>query len=152
MGTTLTVAYVSDNVLYVAHAGDSRCYLYRGGKLERLTRDHTFVETLVSQGVLDPEQAAHHNMRNVLTNAVGGNSTGVEPEVHKHLIAPGDLVLLCSDGLSEMLSDQDIAGQLAVPGATPEASCRALVDAANARGGTDNITVVLARFEATGPM
>jgi PPM family protein phosphatase len=79
MGTTLTMAYLSDGALYMAHAGDSRCYLYRGGRLERLTRDHTFVANLVSQGLLAPEDAASHRMRNIITNAVGGDERGVIP-------------------------------------------------------------------------
>ena len=151
MGTTLTVAYVTDNVMYIAHAGDSRCYLFRAGRLERLTRDHTFVATLVSEGVLAPEEASRHHMRNIVTNAVGGDTRGVAPEVRKQVIAAGDLVLLCSDGLTEMLSDEQIAAQLnADHKRAPEAVCRALVDSANRAGGTDNITAVLARFDA-GP-
>ena len=149
MGTTLTMGYVCDNVLYVAHAGDSRCYLHRGGRLERLTRDHTFVADLVSKGIIAPEEAAHHRMRNIVTNAVGGDNRGVKPEVHKHLIAPGDLVLLCSDGLTEMVSEAAIAGRLQAHEQSPEQACRALVDDANAAGGTDNVTVVVARFDAS---
>jgi serine/threonine protein phosphatase PrpC len=147
MGTTLTVAYVTGNVLYLAHAGDSRCYLFRGGKLEQLTRDHTFVAALVEEGVIPPEAAAQHTMRNVITNAVGGDKKGVEPEVHKHLMSDGDVLLLCSDGLSEMLSDDDIAQQLRDGPRSPEDLCGVLVGMANARGGTDNVTVVIARFE-----
>jgi serine/threonine protein phosphatase PrpC len=149
MGTTLTMAYLSDGALYMAHAGDSRCYLYRGGRLERLTRDHTFVANLVSQGLLAPEDAASHRMRNIITNAVGGDERGVTPEVHKQLVAPGDLILLCSDGLTEMLPDEAIAAQLRIDEGSPEAACRSLVDQANAAGGTDNITVVVARFDAS---
>ena len=147
MGTTLTVAYVTANVLYLAHAGDTRCYLFRGGKLEQLTRDHTFVATLVQEGVISPAAAAHHTMRNVITNAVGGDKTGVEPEVHKHLLSPGDVLLMCSDGLSEMLPDEEIAQKLRNGPKNPEDLCGVLVGMANARGGTDNITVVIARFE-----
>jgi PPM family protein phosphatase len=147
MGTTLTVAYVIDNVLYVAHVGDSRCYLYRGGKLERLTRDHTFVETLVSEGLLAPEEARNHRMRNIVTNAIGGDTRGVHPEVHKHILAPGDVVMLCSDGLSEMVTDEEIAARLEADQTAPSNLCRNLVDRANAAGGTDNITVVVARFD-----
>ena len=149
MGTTLTVAYVTDNVLYLAHVGDSRCYLFRGGRLERLTRDHTVVESLVSQGLIAPEEAAGHHMRNVITNAVGGDARGVTPEVHKHAIAPGDLLLLCSDGLTEMVTDDAIAARLRADERSPEIVCQALVDDANAGGGTDNITVVVARFDAS---
>jgi PPM family protein phosphatase len=150
MGTTLTVAYVTGNVLYLAHVGDSRCYLYREGKLEQLTRDHTFVATLVQEGVIAPEAAAQHTMRNVITNAVGGDKKGVDPEVHKHLLSPGDVLLLCSDGLTELVPDADIAEQLRTGPRSPEDLCGVLVGTANARGGTDNVTVVIARFEA-GP-
>jgi protein phosphatase len=148
MGTTLTVAYVTGNVLYLAHAGDSRCYLYRGGKLEQLTRDHTFVAALVQEGVITSEAAAQHTMRNVITNAVGGDKKGVEPEVHKHLLSAGDVLLLCSDGLTEMMSDEEIAKELRTGPRSPEDLCGVLVGTANARGGTDNITVVVARFDS----
>jgi serine/threonine protein phosphatase PrpC len=148
MGTTLTVAYVTGNVLYLAHAGDSRCYLYRGGKLEQLTRDHTFVAALVQEGVITSEAAAQHTMRNVITNAVGGDKKGVEPEVHKHLLSAGDVLLLCSDGLTEMMSDEEIAKELRTGSRSPEDLCGVLVGTANARGGTDNITVVVARFDS----
>lgn len=148
MGTTLTVAYVTGNVLYLAHAGDSRCYLYRGGKLEQLTRDHTFVAALVQEGVITSEAAAQHTMRNVITNAVGGDKKGVEPEVHKHLLSAGDVLLLCSDGLTEMMSDEEIAKELGTGPRSPEDLCGVLVGTANARGGTDNITVVIARFDS----
>jgi serine/threonine protein phosphatase PrpC len=149
MGTTLTVAYLTDSVLYLAHAGDSRCYLYRGGQLQRLTRDHTYVEGLVDEGIISAKEAACHSMRNIVTNAVGGDARGVKPEVHKHNIAPGDLILLCSDGLTEMLPDDEIAAHLSAPHTTPDQMARTLVDQANAAGGTDNITVIVARFDAT---
>jgi PPM family protein phosphatase len=148
MGTTLTMAYVTDNVLYLAHVGDSRCYLFRNGQLERLTRDHTVVATLVSQGLISEEEAASHHMRNIITNAVGGDERGVTAEVHKHVLASGDVMLLCSDGLSEMLPDEAIAASLGAAQQSPDEVCRALVDQANAAGGTDNITAVVARFDA----
>jgi serine/threonine protein phosphatase PrpC len=146
MGTTLTVAYINGDMLYIAHAGDSRCYLYRRGHLERLTRDHTLVESLVSGGVLTNEEAAHHQMRNVVTNAVGGGTKGVDPEVHKHQLEPGDQVILCTDGLHGTMSDDELAGFLA-GNLSPGELSRHLVDEANHRGGPDNITVVVARFE-----
>jgi serine/threonine protein phosphatase PrpC len=146
MGTTLTVAYVSDRTLFIAHAGDSRCYLQRQGRLERLTRDHTLVAELVTSGSLTPEQAAHHEMRNIVLNSVGGGNSAVQPEVHQHALQSGDLLLLCTDGLTGMVSDEEISGVLANAGST-EVACRALVDRANERGGTDNITVVIGRFE-----
>jgi protein phosphatase len=150
MGTTLTMAYVTDRTLFVAHAGDSRCYLWRQGALEALTRDHTLVAELVTAGTLTPEQAAHHQMRNVVLNSVGGGNSAVKPDVHKHLLEPEDALLLCTDGLTGMVSDEQIAAVLA-RGASPEDTCRALVDEANARGGHDNITVVMGRFDEPGP-
>ncbi len=146
MGTTVTMAYVTGRALYIAHVGDSRCYLFRDGELAQLTQDHTIAGQLLSEGAITADQAAQHSMRNVVTNAVGGGRRGVEPEVHKHGIAAGDLILLCSDGLTEMLSDEEIAEILAEDG-SPEHACRQLVDEANARGGADNITVVIARVE-----
>src|SRR5262245_37226448 len=94
MGSTLTMAYATGGVLYLAHAGDSRCYLFRDGRLTRLTRDHTLVETLVQEGVITPREAARHDLRNVIVNAVGGGTPGVKPDVRKQPIAGGDLVLL----------------------------------------------------------
>jgi PPM family protein phosphatase len=146
MGTTLTMTYFTGNSLYVAHAGDSRCYRWRNGSLQRLTRDHTLVETLVSGGLLTPEAAEHHHMRNVVTNAVGGGTRGVQPEVHKHAMAAGDLVLLCTDGLTGLVADEEIAAALSAE-RTPQQICQHLVDEANRRGGHDNITVVVARFD-----
>jgi serine/threonine protein phosphatase PrpC len=146
MGTTLTMAYVSGSTLYVAHAGDSRCYLWRQGCLERLTRDHTLVESLVDDGVLTPEAAANHQMRNVVTNAVGGGTRAVEPEVHKHALQPGDQVVLCTDGLTGTIDDEELAAYLGAD-QPPAQTCQRLVDEANRRGGPDNITVVIARFD-----
>jgi serine/threonine protein phosphatase PrpC len=146
MGTTLTMVYATGTSFYIAHAGDSRCYLWRQGSLRRLTRDHTFVASLVTNGVLSPEEAAHHHMRNVVTNAVGGGTPGVKPDVEKHGAEPGDLLLLCTDGLTTVVSDEEIAGTLRrdMP---PADTCRYLVDRANQGGGPDNVTVVIARFE-----
>ena len=144
MGTTVTLAYVTGRALYVAHVGDSRCYLFRDGDLEQLTHDHTIAGLLLSDGAITADQAAHHSMRNVVTNAVGGGRTGVDPEVHKQAIAAGDLILICTDGLTELMSDEEIAAALAED-ASPEQTCRRLVDEANQRGGSDNITVVIAR-------
>jgi protein phosphatase len=150
MGTTLTMAYATGGALYVAHVGDSRCYLWRDDRLTRLTRDHTLVETLVQEGAISREDAAHHNMRNVITNAVGGDTPGVTPEVHKHALTAGDAVLLCTDGLTEMLSDEEIAAVLRAHRTSPEDACHRLMDQANARGGSDNISVVVACFDAAG--
>jgi PPM family protein phosphatase len=145
MGTTVTAAVVaSERHLQFAHVGDSRAYLLRDGNLGQLTTDHTVVGELVRRGRLTPAQAAIHPERSILTRAVG-----LDPSVPVDLPDPlelqaGDQVLLCSDGLTEAVDDDEIADLLA---ATTDgtAACRALIDAANAAGGPDNITVVLLR-------
>jgi protein phosphatase len=144
MGTTLTMGYAVDGALYVCHVGDSRCYLFRRGELRRLTRDHTLVEQMVQKG-MDPSEARASPFRNVITNAVGGNDPGVQVDVHKHALEPGDVVLLCSDGLHGMVDEAAIARTLAK---SPDAAaaCSQLVEQANAAGGRDNVTVVVARF------
>jgi protein phosphatase len=144
MATTITMGYCLGRDLFVAHAGDSRCYLLRNGLLYRLTRDHTLVSELVARGVLKPEEAAESRYRHVVTNVVGGEP-GVKVEVHKLPLEPGDVVLFCSDGLTEMVPDQEI---LAVLNADPDpaAACDFLVNRANELGGKDNITIVAAHF------
>jgi serine/threonine protein phosphatase PrpC len=143
MGTTLTAAALAGaGQLQLAHVGDSRAYLLRDGSLEQLTVDHTVVGELVRRGRLTPEQAAIHPERSILTRAVG-----LDPTVPVDLPDPlelraGDRVLLCSDGLTEAVGDPDIATILATA-ADGAAACRSLIDAANAAGGPDNITVVL---------
>jgi protein phosphatase len=146
MATTLTLAYCRDAELFVAHAGDSRCYLQRDGLFQRLTRDHTLVGELVREGLLDAESAAHHRLRHVVTNVVGGSEEGVEAEVHHLTLQGGDALLLCSDGLTEMVSESD-ALDVMQSHDDPEACCRRLVDMANDQGGRDNVTVVVARFD-----
>ena len=108
MATTMTLGYFFHRELFVAHVGDSRCYLLRNGLLYRLTRDHTFVAEMVRRGVLKPEEAANHAYRHVVTNVVGGDDSGVQVEMHKLALEGGDCLLLCSDGLTEMVSDEEI--------------------------------------------
>ena len=146
MGTTVTAAAVAgDRVLQLAHVGDSRAYLLRGdGPPRQLTTDHTVVAELVRQGRLTPQQAASHPERSILTRAVG-----LDPNVQVEQPAPlglqpGDQVLLCSDGLTETVADEQLAEVLAGQ-ADGDDACRALIAAANAAGGPDNTTVVLLR-------
>jgi protein phosphatase len=146
MGTTLTLAYFLDDELFVAHAGDSRCYLLRNGLLYRLTHDHTLVAEMVQRGVLQPDEAARHTYRHVITNVVGGSDPGVKVELHKLPVDAGDRLLLCSDGLTEMVGDEEVLNILRAQ-ADPAAACDHLVRRANEQGGKDNITVVVARFE-----
>jgi serine/threonine protein phosphatase PrpC len=147
MGTTLTLAYSLNDLLFVAHVGDSRCYLCRHGMLYRLTRDHTLVEDMVRRGALAAEEAAQHRWRHVITNVVGGDSADLKVEVHKVHLEVGDRVLLCSDGLTEMLPEEEI-NQVLHTEAEPEQACRRLVTRANEAGGRDNITAVVAHFRA----
>jgi protein phosphatase len=151
MGTTVTMAYVIGATLFVIHVGASRCYILRAGQLYALTHDHTVTQELVNQGLITTEIAATHQFSHVVTNAVGGMAQGLRAEVHKLAIGPGDLLLVCSDGLHGMLPDARIAEVLrAEP--DPAAACRRLVDEANAAGGHDNVTVIVARIEpALGP-
>ncbi len=149
MGTTLTLAYSLNDELFVAHAGDSRCYLYRDDELHRLTRDHTLVADLVRDGVISAEEAPHHRWRHVITNFVGKDPADgdVDVDVHKLELEPGDVILLCSDGLTEMVDDEEISRILRSE-KDPEPACRRLVERANGLGGRDNITVVVARFDS----
>jgi protein phosphatase len=147
MGTTLTLAYSLNDVLFVAHVGDSRCYLLRNRALYRLTRDHTLVEEMLRHGALSAEEAVKHRWRHVVTNAVGGDSAEVKVEVHKVQLEADDTVLLCSDGLTEMLPEDEIARTLQTQ-TDPEPACTQLVARANEAGGKDNITVVVAQFRS----
>jgi protein phosphatase len=145
MGTTLTMAYSLHRELFVVHVGDSRCYLFRAGALHQVTRDHTLVQEMVQRGHLSPQEASEHRWRHVITNVVGGTEPGVSPEVHKVHLESGDVLLLCSDGLTEMLADEEIAAVLQQE-ADPRRACDRLIKQANEHGGKDNVTVIVARF------
>lgn len=144
MGTTATVAVVDEEAatVTIAHVGDSRAYLYRVGVLEQLTTDHSLVGELVRSGRLTEDEAAVHPHRSVITRALGTDAD-VEVDTLTHEVVAGDLVLLCSDGLSAMLRDEEIARVLDASGGAPSEAASALVAAANAAGGEDNITVVV---------
>jgi serine/threonine protein phosphatase PrpC len=146
MGTTVTMAYHLDAQLCVVHVGDSRAYLFANDALTQITHDHTLMAEMVRRGHLRPEQVSRHRLRHVITNVVGGSKAGVDVEAHVLEIQPGDRLLLCSDGLTEMLTNDAIAATLrAQP--EPEAACTALVAQANDAGGADNITVLVVRFD-----
>ncbi|MEQ8859372.1 MAG: protein phosphatase 2C domain-containing protein [Pseudomonadales bacterium] len=155
MGTTLEVLRLSpDGACQAAHVGDSRTYRLRGGALERLTRDHSMVQDMVERGLLRPEQARAALNRNVITRAVG-LADAVEADGVAFDLAPGELVLLCSDGLWDMLDEPQIERLLGGcgPGRAGLDDCAdRLVAAANAAGGADNISVVLARRTGAGPV
>ena len=143
MGTTLVVALFRENHLLVGHVGDSRAYRLRGGRLQQITRDHSLLQEQIDAGLITQEQAAFSANKNLVTRAVGVEDT-VLLETHQHEVQPGDIYLMCSDGLSDMLDDATI-GQLLLTHDSLSAACQALVDAANDAGGKDNISVVLVR-------
>ena len=145
MGTTVTAARNLGRMLQIAHVGDSRAYLLRGAELVRLTRDHTYVQRLVDCGELTVEAAASSSCRHVLVNAVGGVNDNVYVDVEHLPLADGDRVLLCSDGLTDLVDDTAIRSVL-LEARTAEQACRALVDRALAAGGRDNVTAIVASY------
>ena len=144
MGTTVTAALVEpeSGAVAIGHVGDSRAYLLREGALEQLTTDHSLVAELVESGVLTPEEAERHPQRSAITRALGTEPT-VEVDAFTVQAAPGDLFLICSDGLSAMISDDAVSSAIETTGRDPERAADALISAANAGGGEDNITVVV---------
>lgn len=153
MGTTvvaLTVFAEPEPIAVVAHVGDSRAYCYRHGELTQLTRDHSFQEKAVAEGLLTRAEAAAHPLRHVLTRAVG-TEPFVEPDIVTHPLEPDDLLMLCTDGLTKMLDDEVIRHIMATSGPSPAAFCRRLIDEANRCGGEDNISVIVVRNDLTKP-
>lgn len=145
MGTTFLAAYCVGDNLFIGHAGDSRAYLLRLGNLERLTRDHTLAQALADEGRIAPEDVPNHPRRNVLTNYLGGKPDNTRPELHHIRLAPGDRLLLCTDGLHDVLEDPTIADLLRRH-ADPDSACDALLSLALAREAPDNVTLVIAEF------
>jgi protein phosphatase len=145
MGTTLTVAGTLGNDLVLGHVGDSRAYLLRGDLFRQLTRDHTLAQMLIDAGVASSDDPAPRSMRHVLTAAIGSLDERIEPQVQRFRLCPGDQLLLCTDGLTEMVDDELIASVLR-EASSAQLACDNLIDVALGGGGTDNITVVVARF------
>ena len=145
MGTTLTAAVITGRALTIGHVGDSRAYLLRDGELQQLTQDHSWVAEQVAGGVLTPAEAEVHPWRNILTRAIGVEP-GVQVDGMTVEVTKGDLLLVCSDGVHALVRDDEISGLLA--GGDPQSSSREIVDLANAKGGIDNITVVVARIDS----
>lgn len=142
MGTTLVVGVFQESRLMLGHIGDSRCYRLRGNQLSQITKDHSLLQEQIDAGLITPEQAASSANKNLVTRALGVEDA-VLLEVNEHRVEPGDLYLMCSDGLSDMVDDAGIAELLSAD--TPlEQKAGLLVDAANANGGRDNISVLLA--------
>jgi serine/threonine protein phosphatase PrpC len=146
MATTVAAVLVDGDVANLAHVGDSRIYLWSGGEITLLTSDHSWVNEQIQTGVISPEQARSHPLRNVVTRALGGRSD-LLVDVQSRRMEGGEVLLLCSDGLTTMIADDEIARILEESGGDVGRAASALVDAANERGGEDNITVVLLKFE-----
>lgn len=146
MGTTITGALSIGTEAFIAHVGDSRAYLSRDGILQQLTRDHTLAQKLVDSGAIPSVTAASRRVQNMLVNCLGGSRSEVEVDVQQVHLADGDRLLLCSDGLTDMVSDDEIA-QILQQRADPQAACQVLTDLALEHGGRDNVTIVIARYE-----
>jgi protein phosphatase len=149
MGTTMTAAYSLGDDLFIAQVGDSRAYRFRDGTLQLLTRDQTHAQMLADQGLISHQDVARHRLRHVLTSALGGSQGDVRAEIHRSKLADGDRLLLCSDGLTDMIDEACITEVLGRSTDSDEA-CRLLVESALAKGGRDNVTVVLARYSIPG--
>jgi PPM family protein phosphatase len=143
-GTTLTAAYLDGPMLILIHIGDSRAYLYREGMLRQISQDHTWVAELVATGAINEGEAREHPERNKITRALGFD-TGMKPQLVWERLRKGDRLLLCTDGLTEYLGEQELAHVLEKHAPTDAVSM--LVEAANGRGGRDNITVIVAAIE-----
>lgn len=150
MGTTLVMATFFDNSMMVAHIGDSRLYRLRGEAFEQITRDHSLLQEQIDSGLLTPEQARHSQNKNLVTRAVGVDPE-VEAEIHCHAVLPGDIYLLCSDGLNDMIEDDEIGSTLQMLSANLELAVNQLIDMANDNGGRDNVSVILVRIKNEFP-
>lgn len=150
MGTTLVVALWHDNRLSVGHIGDSRLYRWRTGALEQITRDHSLLQEQIDSGMITKEQARHSQNKNLVTRAVGIDPD-VETEVHTYPVRPGDIYLMCSDGLSDMVTDEDIQLTLTSLQSNLPLAAQQLVQQANDNGGRDNISVILVRVAREYP-
>lgn len=144
MGTTLVLALFHDNKVTVAHIGDSRLYRLRDGELAQLTKDHSLLQEQIDAGMITVEDARHSQNKNLVTRALGVDPE-VETEIHDHDALPGDIFLLCSDGLNDMVEDEETAMTLQVLGANLELAATQLIQMANDNGGRDNVSVILVK-------
>ena len=145
MGTTLTIVRNMGRQLHIVHVGDSRAYLLRNGRLHHLTRDHTYVQLLIDSGQLTKEEAVDFRGRHILVNALGGFNEDVEVDLDQIALSNGDRILMCSDGLTDMVDDDTIR-QVLVEQHESQKACQRLIDLALERGGKDNVTVVVATY------
>ena len=146
MATTVAAVLVDGDTANLGHVGDSRVYLVRGAEITQLTSDHSWVNEQIQSGVISPDQARTHPLRNVVTRALGGKPD-LQVDMQQHKAKAGDILLLCSDGLTTMITDEDIARVVREAVGDVEKAAPALVASANAKGGEDNITVLLIRFD-----
>jgi protein phosphatase len=147
MGSTLTILSFRDDRYYIAHVGDSRAYLLRNGTLDQLTRDHSLVWHLFESGVLRKDELASHPQKNLITRSIGPHPQ-VEIDLERGDAREGDIYLLCSDGLTDVVSDENIRAILSDTAKSPQQLGETLVNAANRGGGPDNITVVVVRLQS----
>ena len=138
MGTTLDICFIYNNKIYIGHVGDSRVYRIRGELIRKLTKDHSYVQQLVEDGKITREEANHHPKKNMLTKALGCTAY-VEPDIRARNLEPGDILVMCSDGLTNMVEEKEI---YQVVKEEPETAPQTLVNLANNAGGYDNITVI----------
>jgi serine/threonine protein phosphatase PrpC len=151
MATTLVIGWFLGGRLWVAHTGDSRLYRYRDSMLEQLTRDHSFSQELLDAGMVTEEEARSLPAKNLVTRALGAGAD-IEPEIHNVDVQAGDIILLCSDGLTEMVGSYEIEGLLSINEEDMHETARRLVDLANESGGRDNISVIVVRVSSVGEM
>jgi len=144
MGTTLVVCLFYDNRMTVGHLGDSRLYMLRGSKFSQVTRDHSLLQEQIDSGIITAEQAKHAQHKNLVTKALGIDPA-VEPEIRDYSTKPGDVYLLCSDGLCDMVDDEDVGMTLQALGGNLKLAAQQLVQMANDNGGKDNVSVILVR-------
>lgn len=150
MGTTLVMALFHDNKMTVAHIGDSRLYRCRGEDFDQVTRDHSLLQEQIDSGMITAEEARHSQNKNLVTRALGIDPS-VEPEIHDYDVQPGDIYLLCSDGLNDMVEDEEIAMTLQMLSANLELCATQLVQMANDNGGRDNVSVIVVKIKQAFP-
>jgi len=150
MGTTLVIGVFHDNSVTVAHIGDSRLYRLRGEDFQAITRDHSLLQEQIDSGIITPEQARHSQNKNLVTRAVGVDAD-VQAEIHDHEVLPGDVYLFCSDGLNDMVEDEEISMTLGALSANLALCADTLVQMANDNGGRDNVSVILVKVKGEFP-
>lgn len=151
MGTTLVVAVFHDNKVTVGHIGDSRLYRLRGEQFTQVTRDHSLLQEQIDSGLITPEQARHSQNKNLVTRAVGIDPE-VVPEIHDHEVLPGDVYVFCSDGLNDMVEDDEIGMTVGALAANLELCATQLIQMANDNGGRDNVSVILVKVKGEYPV